>query len=58
MKCMSVKGGPFKRGVTESVVYKMILDKDIIEGIKKFETIFVIYLSIKVINILIRQVLE
>ena len=40
MKGMSVKGGPFKRGATESVVYKWIIgviySQDIIEGIENF----------------------
>lgn len=40
MKGMSVEGGPFKRGATESVVYKwirgVIYSKDIIEGIENF----------------------
>lgn len=37
---MSVEGGPFKRGATESVVFKWIKGilyrKDIIEGLEKF----------------------
>ncbi|KAF2904041.1 hypothetical protein ILUMI_02138 [Ignelater luminosus] len=40
LKSMSVEGGPFKRGVTEGVVYKwikgVIFSKDIIEGIEEF----------------------
>ncbi|GFW70671.1 uncharacterized protein TNCV_2922261 [Trichonephila clavipes] len=40
MKGMSVEGGPFKRGATESVVYKwitgVIYRQDIIEGIENF----------------------
>lgn len=40
MKSMNVERGPFKRGVTESVVYKwikgVIFSKDIIEGVEEF----------------------
>lgn len=40
MKSMSVEGGPFKRGVTENIVYKwikgVIFTKDIIEGVEEF----------------------
>ncbi|GFT31809.1 uncharacterized protein TNCV_3081101 [Trichonephila clavipes] len=40
MKGMSVEGGPFKHGATESVVYKwirgVIYSQDIIEGIENF----------------------
>ncbi|GFX78980.1 uncharacterized protein TNCV_3912681 [Trichonephila clavipes] len=40
MKGMCVEGGPFKRGATESVVYKWIRgvtnSQDIIEGIEHF----------------------
>ncbi|GFU82034.1 uncharacterized protein TNCV_517141 [Trichonephila clavipes] len=40
MKGMGVEGGPFKRGATESIVYKwireVIYSQDIIEGIENF----------------------
>lgn len=40
MRSMSVEGGPFKRGATESVVFKwikgIIYTKDIIESLEKF----------------------
>lgn len=40
MRAMSVEGGPFKRGCTESVVFKwikgVIYTKDIIEGLEKY----------------------
>lgn len=40
MRAMSVEGGPFKRGATESVVFKWIkgilYTKDIFEGLEKF----------------------
>lgn len=40
MRMMSVEGGPFKRGATDSVVFKFITGilytKDIIEGLESF----------------------
>lgn len=40
MRAMSVEGGPFKRGATESVVFKwvkgILFTKDIIEGLEKY----------------------
>lgn len=40
MRSMSVEGGPFKRGATESVVFKWIngilYTKDIMEGLETF----------------------
>lgn len=40
MRAMSVEGGPFKRGATESVVFKwikgVIYAKDTIEGLESF----------------------
>lgn len=58
MRSMSVEGGPFKRGVTESVVYKWIKGvsstKNILDGLESF----VIYCSIKVNNTMTPAMLE